>query len=546
MFALSACTWSKSYQLLSQSDSLLNSHPDSALKILDGINDAGRLSEEGIMHYLWNQSMAHMNMGMSLEQDTLTLDAVNYYRKKGDTTKTVDGYLLSASYLSWTGKTKQAIDTLNKGYSEAVRIKDVQGATRMLIQKIFILSRSNSYAQAVSAARQALKNGNQLPVSERSKLTYILAENLSLLADKSAPQYYEQAIAMAKSAGNNEIACEIMRNYSSSLCVSGQYRKSNNLLFEIGKVNPELFKYSVIQMSIAENYVNLHRLDSARIFIENAKKSEAKLLAAGQGNLNRQASIDRICYLLNYQAGKPVSSVGFNRYCDSVTNAMIDQEKTSIRRLEMKKQLQTANNGLHSRLQTMIWWIFALLLIIAIAAIGVYQFYKNRYRKLAEAEDSIETLKKMLTDAQTPSADDQRPEESTDSAFFKKILLQQLGIIRLVASTPTNQNQALLRRISGISGGEISTDSLLVWADLYPVIDRLYNDFHSRLVAKFGNSLTEKEIQICCLLCAGFSTKEIGVITQQTNATIYVRKTSIRKKIGAAEGEDIVTHISAL
>jgi hypothetical protein len=235
MFALSACTWSKSYQLLSQSDSLLNSHPDSALKILDGINDAGRLSEEGIMHYLWNQSMAHMNMGMSLEQDTLTLDAVNYYRKKGDKTKTVDGYLLSASYLSWTGKTKQAIDTLNKGYYEVVRIKDVQGATRMLIQKIFILSRSNSYAQAVSAARQALKNGNRLPVSERSKLTYILAENLSLLADKSAPQYYEQAIAMAKSAGNNEIACEIMRNYSSSLCVSGQYRKSNDLLLKLAR-----------------------------------------------------------------------------------------------------------------------------------------------------------------------------------------------------------------------------------------------------------------------------------------------------------------------
>ena len=32
----------------------------------------------------------------------------------------------------------------------------------------------------------------------------------------------------------------------------------------------------------------------------------------------------------------------------------------------------------------------------------------------------------------------------------------------MVASTPTNHNQALLKRIAGISEGKIQTDSLLV------------------------------------------------------------------------------------
>ena len=114
----------------------------------------------------------------------------------------------------------------------------------------------------------------------------------------------------------------------------------------------------------------------------------------------------------------------------------------------------------------------------------------------------------------------------------------------MVASTPTNQNQALLKRISSISGGEIPVNSLLIWSDLYPVINRLYDNFHARLIEQYGNVLTEKEVQIACLLCAGFSTKEIGVITQQSDATIYVRKSSIRKKIGASEGEDIVSCIN--
>ena len=43
-----------------------------------------------------------------------------------------------------------------------------------------------------------------------------------------------------------------------------------------------------------------------------------------------------------------------------------------------------------------------------------------------------------------------------------------------------------------------------------------------------------------------FSTKEIGVVTQQTSATIYVRKTSIRKKINAGEKQDIVECIRGI
>lgn len=44
-------------------------------------------------------------------------------------------------------------------------------------------------------------------------------------------------------------------------------------------------------------------------------------------------------------------------------------------------------------------------------------------------------------------------------------------------------------------------------------------------------------------MVAGFSTKEISVITGQTTATIYVRKSSVRKKLGVAEKEDIVAFL---
>jgi DNA-binding CsgD family transcriptional regulator len=81
------------------------------------------------------------------------------------------------------------------------------------------------------------------------------------------------------------------------------------------------------------------------------------------------------------------------------------------------------------------------------------------------------------------------------------------------------------------------------WENLFELIDNLYSGFYSKLHRKYGELLTQKEEQIIVLMLAGFSTKEISVITGQTTATIYVRKSSIRKKLGVPEKEDIVVFL---
>lgn len=75
------------------------------------------------------------------------------------------------------------------------------------------------------------------------------------------------------------------------------------------------------------------------------------------------------------------------------------------------------------------------------------------------------------------------------------------------------------------------------------MIDGLYSGFYSRLHRQYGDRLSRKEEQIIVLMVAGFSTKEISVITGQTTSTIYVRKSSVRKKLGVPEKEDIVAYL---
>ena len=113
-------------------------------------------------------------------------------------------------------------------------------------------------------------------------------------------------------------------------------------------------------------------------------------------------------------------------------------------------------------------------------------------------------------------------------------------------NTPTAQNQALLRRLAEIGNDEAPAEELIVWSDLYPIIDRLFDNFHTRLMQRFGSVLTDKEVQTCCLVCAGFSTKEIAVITRQAIGTVYVRKSSARQKMGAPDGADIVEWVKSV
>lgn len=542
--SLLSCSVRNEQKTLAITDSLLTTRPDSALKLLDEMENVGQMSEAGVMHYAWNHAMAHYLMGISLVEDSLVSHVVDYYRQQGDVAKLLDGYLLKASYLQWTRQDRAALKELEEGIKIAHEQSNAGKWAQLVEQKVLLLNHSGNYAKAAKTAQMVLNGHYSLDRNMRGRLLYALGISLSHVGDMASDSCFKESISLSMEGGEEEKAAERILSYADVLAARGDYVQSNRYLFHCQRFVPKYADSSAIYVSLANNYINLHQLDSAQIYLGRAETNNRGVRWTKQGNLSHKASIEQLRNILNFGSGKPVSSHAFQHYCDSVTTVMIENENLSLRRLEAQNRLQAANYELHrSRLLMLLGVV--LLFLVLLGGIGLaYWLYRRKYQRLAEAEERIGILTDMLDKAQQlPSTE--RGDEN-DEVLFRKVLLQQLGIIRLVASTPTQQNQALLKRISAISGGEIPTHDLLVWPDLYPVIDRLYNQFYTRLMHHYGNLLTEKETQICCLLCAGFSTKEISVVTQQTSATIYVRKTSIRKKIGVPEGEDIIAFINVV
>ena len=180
--------------------------------------------------------------------------------------------------------------------------------------------------------------------------------------------------------------------------------------------------------------------------------------------------------------------------------------------------------------------IIILLLAAALAAGVALWAVGSRRRKAAEAEGRAKALHSMVEELKTNRA-------SANDRALRQAMLQQLGIIKMVAEVPTEQNREMLRRISSMEGD--TGGSLVNWKNVYDLIDNLYSGFYTWLHDRFGARLSDKEEQIIVLMLAGFSTKEIGVITGQTAATIYVRKSAVRKKLELPEKEDIISFLKA-
>ena len=125
---------------------------------------------------------------------------------------------------------------------------------------------------------------------------------------------------------------------------------------------------------------------------------------------------------------------------------------------------------------------------------------------------------------------------------FRALLIEKLEIskkLALLSGQPLDKNKSFLEMYSKVIG---ERDIELDWTELYFTIYFLYNNFHLILTIKFAE-LNEKDIQLCCLLRAGFKSDEIAFVIRLTIYSVHKRKPCNRKKLGLEEREDILEYL---
>lgn len=521
--------------LLRRADALWQTDMDSAAALLARVERPELLPRRELLHYGWLTAYRHYEDNTSMSEDSLVLPAFDHFTAQGDTARLLTSYLLKAAYLHAHGRHDAEQAVLDSGSVRALSVGDSVRAGNFLAEKgeCYVYAYKD-YRRAADAYRRALS------LRETADNHFSLGITLGLLKEDSATWHTDRSVTLALQRGDSARALHYLRNHAQLLVyVAPDYRAALALFHRLMRLtdNPEVLDISCTTMS--ECFLKLGQLDSAQYYLD---KGREYLRRRRDKFVTAENQVGYLQGVLDYTRTGTFDYLDLMRYNDSVGNALYAHRSTVRQKDRARDELSEANLRLLVDRQRMQLWLLGALLLLLLAGGGGIWLFRRRRNRLIEAEERIETLDRLLAEATaaTPSAS-AAPEG--DDRLFRRILLQQLGLIRLVAGQPTAQNQELLRRVSTLPHPNEAVEGLLVWDDLYPVIDRVYDGFYSHLHARFGSLLTDKEEQLCCLLRADFTTKEISVLTGQSIPTIYQRKTTIRKKLGMDEKGDIVAFV---
>ena len=520
---LIGCNSVKYTDILDQSNAMIDSDPDSAIILLDMIDFPEDLPSREKADYWYLKSLAHYNAGKAMSEDSLILFTLDYYKDQDNTNRLSRTYMLATSYYYWQGNKSAATRTAQEGLQYNINANDSSGIARFYdILAEISLDYGKNYKNAISYMHAASRYDTKGSYNRDYETGICYAWTGP--ADSSA-FFMEKSINSALVHGDTMAAIHFIRNQADILYSRKKYAESLSLMKKLKTINPVLQTSSCL--TFANLYLALHQPDSALFYTNKARDAKS----SDDYSLSTDNHIMTLQVAISYALNQHINWAPSGKYNDSIWIDQLGKLKITEEKIYARSQSEQKNLKLVISRQRIRSALISVSLL-TVLLIFIFIFY-NRKKK-----EKIETLQSMLKEAMHSSS------THKDDYFFKKILLQQLGLIRLVATSPSSHNQELLKQISQIANKETPVDEILNWDDLYKTIDSIYDHFYTKLIHNYNNKLNEKEIQLCCLLCAEFSTKEISVVIQQSVRTIYQRKTTIRQKLEMNEKDDIIAFLN--
>lgn len=530
--ALASCSKSGSRhdKEISQAELLMQSNPDSALAILEAI-DPSDLKVDSLkarFHYL--KAFGHMKRNRSMIEDSLIIFAHKYYRGK-DIVKDIRSGIALAFYKFWVGDTPGSITMLDS----LTKLSNVPDSLMTEALRIRVLLGASEYQ-----GRQIIPLAKKLHILETDTLRKMEAKYMLLAGYEyageidSALYLVNELIDYARSRHWGDKQFLFMVEQAQLLTESGHDGESDRLIDEIfSKAGHDNGAADMLHFQYAINALNRGNVNLAAHHLKTADSIAVRL--RGDEDAYFRSYSNLLHAMIDFRQTGRIKLMHINRLnnrqnerFNRMKASQWESERGALRQQNRALELKTESQ--HKTVIILIVSLAALLILGASAWIFIIRRQRER-----DNEERIEALQKMVDEYK--SAPSQETDKA-DSTALRGIMLKQLGIIKMVAETPTEQNREMLRKISAIDGE--TNGELVDWGKVFEMIDSLYSGFYSKLHRQYGVQLTPKEEQIIVLMVAGFSTKEISAITGQTTSTIYVRKSSVRKKLGVPEKEDIV------
>ncbi len=514
---------SEVYRLLTDVDSYIESRPDSALAVLEGVDKAELTTNELEAKYALLMSMALDKNYIDRTDFEVLQPAIDYYENHGSATDKLRTFYYQGRIYQNGGDDEMAMECFVRAVEEGDEAEDCLTLARIYFAQGNIYSNLYNWDKYIKCNIYAADN------FKKAGLTNSYANSLlRVINGYTLQKEYDKAFTVVedfKSVINNISVNRLGDFYVNYLLLLVESKESKSVVTE--KLN-EYFE------NIPTDYIEWLSVSLIYSYLENYDKA----LEALNGFTIPEKTNNKIRYYAILSEAykhknKPTEALeAFEKYVtltDSVEFRIFEQDTQFI---EERHQLELkALQEKEAKTRTALICIIALL----VALIAIYLIRKQLQIRTAEKKQ-LEIEKKRYEqlyadaiaerDALTKMIEDSSVKDET-----KAVIRERLEVLnKVIISHITDTSSANKKAFQELEALVTDRDSFIESTRL--TIEGNNPEF---IAALKKQGLTDEEINICCLYVIGLKGKDIKAYTSQPRH--YNQSADIRHKLGLTEND---------
>ena len=381
--------------ILLLADSLMQSHPDSSLQLLEAIPAPQKMGKTDRAWYALLLTQAKYKNYVSLENDSLIQVAVDYFEKNSDREQLAKSYF----YSGCVHREQEDIPTAINLYLKSLRTMPQGGDSVFLSMVYGHLGDCYGEQYLNSAAIDAHKNAYALcGTAHIDRALYALlkiGDNYLIKDDSdSAFIYYQQAKLLADSLQTSAFKPLVYKNIAALYNERGEYEEANSYISEAMRdIEVEESLYSIYFLK-GDIMNHLNKKDSALYYWNLAKYSFDIETKASAFELNKELSRWREAALCADSFIVYFDSIQASAYRAEIGDLM-DNHQLEIHKYALLKEHQLAK-------KKMIYCFWGLFLVLALIYMWRDRCRKNKYIALQKQLNENRAEIMMLSESSAP------------------------------------------------------------------------------------------------------------------------------------------------
>lgn len=541
-----------SEQLLRQAEEMLEEHPDSALLLLQSIDASGVLDKSGKIYYNFLLIQAKDRNLINISGDSVMLkEAVDYYSHHNDAGKAARAYYYQGRVYRLNNRPQAAIAS-NLNAVEHARLADDPQMLAYIHHEIGKLyQQEGNFNEALKNYRLSreyfLRAGNSRNACLAHKFIGTAYLYASPMQTDSAIISYHRALDCAMNLKDSFEIAVLHKNISLAYGEKGDWANEKTYMLRALHYSNDNDILAVVQRMLAEIYANADQADSAAYYM-----NELMANPVAHNHIDDRYYNHIMLYRMYKKFGNPSLALVHHEISgmlsDSIQRYKTDQSVLEIQKKYDKQVLENRYN------QVVMQRLYLVITVIACLLLGILAvwFFVNRIRRkktqLMEAEQALQTFRLMLAkkDEKLQALDRALTGYDEKSEKLTAFLVDKLDIARKIAqmsALSADNNETFIQQYDKLFGRNLL--EAISWDNIYPVINDLYGGFVDKVKSAYLG-LAEKDLQMCCLVRAGFKTEEMAVLLDYTHNTVRVKRSRLAQKMGFNDYESFLKHIMEL